>query len=229
MLHALLIDDEASARADLREKLAAHVEVSVVGEAATIRSARALLASADYDLVFLDVRLIGGESFQLVPDVRPGACIVIATAHERHAVSAFESNVLDYLLKPIDPARLTDALRRAAVVLAAGSGRHPPTPSTAPIPPAARRPVLPVIPATDNAREVDLTGDERVFLRQCLEAWEDSLPATHVLRAADAQTTAAERSVHYQRNREPTRLFLDDQPTFCLRHWWRELCARFGP
>ncbi len=115
MLHILLIDDEASARADLRGKLAAHPGVTVVGEAATIRAARALLASADYDLVFLDVQLVGDESFPLVPEVRAGASIIFATAHDRYAVRAFESNALDYLLKPIDPARLAEALHRAAV------------------------------------------------------------------------------------------------------------------
>ncbi|NUQ01893.1 MAG: response regulator [Armatimonadetes bacterium] len=115
MIHALLIDDEATARADLRTALAAHPDVAIVGEAATLRSARTLLARPDYDLVLLDVQLIGGNAFELVPDVRPGARIVFITAHDDYAIRAFEINALDYLLKPVMPARLAEALRRAGI------------------------------------------------------------------------------------------------------------------
>lgn len=118
MVHAVLIDDEASARADLREKLRAHPDVVIVGEAATLAAARALLVSADYQLVICDVQLIGGLSFDLIPTVRPGACIVFATAHEHYAVRAFESHAVDYLLKPIVPSRLADALHRVTDSLA---------------------------------------------------------------------------------------------------------------
>ncbi len=209
MSKALLIDDEAAARTDLRGKLAAHPEVAVVGEAATVRAARALLASADYDLVFLDVQLIGGDSFQLLPDVRPGASIVFATAYDRYAVRAFESAAVDYLLKPIDPARLAEALRRAAGAhVSAGSVR-----STTPAAHALH--ALPV-----NFSEVALTGHERVFLRQCLEAWENTLAPTHILRA---QTALLPRAVRYERGTEPTRLFLAGAPMSLARRWWRAL------
>jgi two-component system LytT family response regulator len=97
LLRTLLIDDEVSARTDLRAKLAAHPEVEIVGEASTLRAARALLETADYDLVFLDVLLIGGDSFPLVPLVRPGATLIFATAYERYALRAFESRAVDYL------------------------------------------------------------------------------------------------------------------------------------
>lgn len=231
MLHILLIDDEASARADLRGKLAAHPAVMVVGEAATIRSARALLASADYDLVFLDVQLMGGESFLLVPEVRAGASIVFATAHDRYAVRAFESNAVDYLLKPIDPARLTEALRRVAVAHATGvlrahrTARDVPAHRAAPAAPAVPFAVMPPAVAPENPGEVALTDDERVYLRQCLEAWEDSLAPMHVLRA---QTGRLLRTIRYQRDLEPTRLFVAGTPASRTRRWWRALCARLG-
>ncbi len=113
MLRALLIEDETTARADLRAKLAAHPEVTILAEAATMRGARTLLARTDYDLVLLDIQLIGGNSFDLVPDVRPGARIIFVTAYDTYAMRAFEINALDYLLKPVVPARLAEALRRA--------------------------------------------------------------------------------------------------------------------
>jgi len=221
MIKALLIDDEAAARTDLRGKLAAHPEVAVVGEAATVRAARALLASADYDLVFLDVQLIGGESFQLLPDVRAGASIVFATAYDRYAVRAFESAAVDYLLKPIDPARLAEALRRTAAAHATGDSRPRPAAAESPshpAPPALHG--LPVIP--ENSSEVTLTGHERVFLRQCLEAWENTLPPTHILRA---QSVLLPRAVRYERGKEPTQLFLAAAPRSLARRWWRALRA----
>lgn len=231
VLHALLIDDEASARADLREKLSAHHAVAIVGEAATLRAARALLTDVDYDLVFLDVQLVGGESFQLLPDVRPGAAIVFATAHERYAVRAFESHAVDYLLKPIEPARLTEALRRATVAQATRASRtrlaipNLPVDTAAPPAPVDRVAVNHLTAAPENMAEVALTAHERVFLRQCLEAWEDSLPPTHVLRA---QTARFPRAVRYERDTEPTRLFLAGAPVSRARRWWRALRARLS-
>ena len=193
MLRALLIDDETSARIDLREKLALHHEVAVVGEAATLAAARALLAGADYDLVFLDAQLSGGDSFQLAPFVRSGASIIIATAHARHAVRAFEHHAVDYLLKPIDAVRLAEALRRAA----------------------AARP-------SDSA-EVALSPEDRAFLRQMVETWEDSLHPTHVLR----RERAATRLVRYARNQEPTRLFLASARVSIFQRCWRAFRAAF--
>ena len=58
MHHALLIEDEATARADLRAKLAAHPDIQILAEAATVKSSRGLLARTDYDLVFLDIQLV---------------------------------------------------------------------------------------------------------------------------------------------------------------------------
>lgn len=223
MLHTLLIDDEASARADLREKLRAHPDVVVVGEAATLGAARALLASTDYQLVILDVELIGGVSFDLVPFVRRGASIVFATAHERYAARAFESHAIDYLLKPIVPARLADALQRVVGALVVPSS----VPS-APHPDQARSssgPANAALPAnTTGSAEVALTRDESVFLRQMLEAWEDSLRPTHLLRL---QPTGS-RTVHYEREKLRPRLFLAGRPVSVARRCWRALRERFA-
>lgn len=216
MLHVLLIDDEASARADLRAKLSAHPDVVVVGEAATVHAARALLTSADYDVVFLDVQLIGGESFQLLPEVRPGARIVFATAHDSYALRAFECGAADYLLKPIDPARLAAALRRGALARTAP-----------PCAPASSAQVDPASDAREELSEVALTPHERVFLRQCIEAWENSLPATHPLRAPHSGAARLPREVRYVREAEPTRLFLAGAHASRARRWWRAIRSRF--
>ena len=115
MPRALLIDDEALARTELRRLLAAHPDVAIVGEADDVSSARARLAPADYDLVFLDIQLAGGSGFDLIPHVAPAAAIVFVTAHDAFALRAFEVNALDYLLKPVPPTRLAESLARLAV------------------------------------------------------------------------------------------------------------------
>src|SRR5689334_4894881 len=91
-VRALIIDDEPPARSVLRMLLAAHANVEVVGEAGTLRTARELLATLDYTLVFLDIQLRGGTGFDLVPQVRAGAAIIFVTAHDEHALRAFEVN-----------------------------------------------------------------------------------------------------------------------------------------
>src|SRR4051812_21945743 len=147
MLRALLIDDEPSARDDLRDMLAVHGGVTVAGEAGLITEARTQLARDDYDLVFLDVQLRGGTGFDLVPLVRAGASIVFVTGFERYAVRAFEVNALDYLVKPVATERLAATLRKLSAAPAVASGADAPASPGAP-------PTL-----------VALRPDDRVFLK----------------------------------------------------------------
>jgi len=241
---ALLIEDESTARADLRTKLAAHPDVTILAEAATLRSARAILARTDYDLVFLDIQLVGGSAFDLVSDVRPGARIVFVTAYETHAVRAFEINALDYLLKPVVPARLAEALRRLAATPAAGDEPEPEDPPM----PALRlddtvylrsglrarfAPVadISVIAARDNYSEVQLADGGRAFLRKSLKAWEDALPATHFMRVHRTQIVNLARVTRYQRDGdERTLLYVAGAagPVPASRERWSELRERLG-
>ena len=110
MIAALLVDDEAPARSELRYLLGAHDDVRVVGEAATAGEADELLRAGGYDVVFLDVELPGVTGLELAPLAR--AAIVFVTAHERYAVDAFAVEAFDYLLKPVSPDRLARVLDR---------------------------------------------------------------------------------------------------------------------
>ncbi len=242
MIRALLIEDESTARADLRAKLVAHREVTIVGEAATVVSARARLAQPDYDLVFLDIQLIGGSSFDLVGDVRPEARIIFVTAYDRYALRAFEVNALDYLLKPVVPARLAEALGRRATA-AAGE-----IPSAGPRGPALRlddtvylraglrawfTPVaeISVIAARDNYSEVQLADGAKIFLRKSLKDWETALPATHFMRVHRTQIVNLARITRYERDRdEHTHLFVDGaaEPISASRDRWTELRERLS-
>ena len=243
MPQALLIDDETTARADLRAKLAAHPDVSILAEAATMHSARKLLARPDYDLVFLDIQLIGGNAFDLVPDVRRGARIIFATAYDSYALRAFEINALDYLLKPVVPARLAEALRRLTSAPAVGD-------TAAEIPPgpvlrlddtvflrsglgARFAPVadISVITARENYSEVRLAGGAKIFLRRSLKAWEDALPASHFMRVHRTQIVNLARVTRYERDRdEHTLLYVEGtpEPISASRDRWSELRERLG-
>jgi two-component system LytT family response regulator len=110
-MRALIVDDERLARARLRTLLTAHPEVDVVAEADSVAAARAALAAHTPALVFLDIAMPGGSGFELFTE-GVDASVVFVTAYDAHAIRAFEVGALDYLLKPIDPARLADTIRR---------------------------------------------------------------------------------------------------------------------
>jgi two-component system LytT family response regulator len=109
----LLIDDERLARNELRRLLSAFPHIAIVGEASTAKQARELIGSVRPDLVFLDVQMPGETGLELLESLEPPAPrVIFTTAHDEFAVKAFELNALDYLLKPVDPARLATAVAR---------------------------------------------------------------------------------------------------------------------
>ena len=201
MIRTLLIDDERPARETLREKLLAHPEILVVGEAATVKTARALLGSTDYELVFLDIQLLGGSGFDLLPDVKPGARVIFVTAHDEHAVRAFEVNALDFLLKPVSAERLALTLTRVpqpvATVFRTDDLVHLSSGSSARFVPVAE---LSVIEANENYTYVHLVAGGRVLVRRTLKAWEDLLPPALFMRVHRAMLVNVGRVAGYQRD-----------------------------
>ncbi len=114
-VRAMIVDDEPVARDAVRALLAEHSTIRVVGEAANGRDATAEIRRLRPDLVFLDIQMPDEDGFdvleQLGADVPPG--IVFVTAHDRHAVRAFEVHALDYVLKPFGRPRFAAAVERA--------------------------------------------------------------------------------------------------------------------
>jgi len=86
--------------------------VRVVAEAESVRTAAELVRTCDADVVFLDVQLSGESGLELLPLIDPSVAVVFVTAFDQYAVRAFEVNALDYLLKPVAPARLARAVER---------------------------------------------------------------------------------------------------------------------
>lgn len=109
---ALLVDDERLARQELHTLLAAHPDIEVVGEASSIAQAARLVTKLAPDIVFLDVQLPGETGFDLFDRVALSSEVIFVTAHDAHALRAFDVNALDYLLKPVAPERLAASLGR---------------------------------------------------------------------------------------------------------------------
>jgi two-component system LytT family response regulator len=113
-MRAVLIDDEAPARRELRGLLAEFPWIEIVGEAANIVQAASTIEATNPELLFLDIQMPGGSGFDLLTRLDHLPKVIFTTAHDEHAVRAFEINALDYLLKPIHPARLAAALARVS-------------------------------------------------------------------------------------------------------------------
>ena len=112
MLTALLVDDEPLANERMRSLLRAHDDIEIVGTAGSVAAARRALESLRPDVVFLDVEMPGGMGLELLPSVPEGMQVVFVTAYEKYAVEAFAAAALDYLVKPVNPERLSETLRR---------------------------------------------------------------------------------------------------------------------
>ncbi|HMV27356.1 MAG TPA: LytTR family DNA-binding domain-containing protein [bacterium] len=111
-MNALIVDDERLAREELRRLLSSHPDIKIVGEARHAEEARELIATLRPDLVFLDIQMPGEDGFALLASLESTPEIIFTTAYDQFALKAFEVNALDYLLKPIDPKRLADALQK---------------------------------------------------------------------------------------------------------------------
>jgi len=109
-MKAVIIDDEALARRELRRLLQSHDWVEIVGEAANIEEATLCIRQTHPELLFLDIQMPGGSGFDLLARLDDPPQVIFTTAYDQHAVRAFEVSALDYLLKPIEPERLTAAL-----------------------------------------------------------------------------------------------------------------------
>ena len=113
MLRVLLVDDEQPARDRLRRLLAETDAVEVAGEAEDGEHAAELIAGLKPDVVFLDIEMPGCNGLEVAASLAaPRPHIIFCTAFDQYAVDAFELNALDYLLKPVNRARLAKALDR---------------------------------------------------------------------------------------------------------------------
>lgn len=130
MLKTMIVDDERLARQELRKLLAEHPYISIVDEAGNVKEALEKIEQHDPDLLFLDIQMPAKTGFDLLLELDSAPHVIFTTAYDEYALKAFEVNALDYLMKPIEPRRLSDALHKvqlaeekeSAAQFAAGRG-----------------------------------------------------------------------------------------------------------
>jgi len=194
-LRALIVDDEAPARAKVRRLLEAAGDVEICAEATTGREAVAAIKRSRPDIVFLDIQMPGLDGFAVLDAVEASGDalphIVFVTADDRLALRAFEHGAIDYLLKPFTPDRFARVLDRARE-------RQAPRPSAAPATSSARylKRLLVIDDGSDRSAPVEqidrieaernyvyiVAGKERCRLRATLSAVASRLDPAHFLR-----------------------------------------------
>lgn len=111
-MRAIIIDDERLARAELRKLLLEFPEVEVIDEAANAEEGISKIEAQNPDLIFLDIQMPGKTGFDMLSSLERSPNVIFTTAYDEYALRAFEVNALDYLLKPVEPKRLADAIQK---------------------------------------------------------------------------------------------------------------------
>lgn len=165
-LRTVLVDDEPLARRVLREYLAGHPEVEVVAECSDGFQAVKAVSEHDPDLLFLDIQMPKLDGFEVLELLDRSPLVIFATAHDDHALRAFQVHAVDYLLKPFSAEQLADALQRTWKLL--GRAEEQELPALAATAREDRRPLsrvlvrenlkVHVIP-TDKLDYVEAVGD----------------------------------------------------------------------
>lgn len=150
-LRVLIVDDTRLARQELRTLLADLPDIELLGEADDVPAAQAAIARLRPDLVLLDIQMPSGTGFDVIDGLDSAPLVVFTTAYDQYAVRAFETNALDYLVKPVDALRLAAALQRARARL-----------------PDARLSEAPWLGAAPRGL---LGADDQVFLREGERCW----------------------------------------------------------
>lgn len=197
MHRALIVDDEWHARVALKKALSKRSDVTIVGEADSVEVAAQQIALKAPTVLFLDVRLVGGNGFELFERVPINAHVIFVTAYSEYALRAFEVNALDYLMKPIDRQHVARALSRLAGT--AGQLTSTPVPrapthlETAPLLGSdmvclheakrmrlCRVSSIAYIQAAAEYTSIHLTDGTESLVFQRLRRWEERLPDTFV-------------------------------------------------
>ena len=245
MIRTLLVDDEQPARERLKQLLAAHADVAIAGEAEDGVQAAEMITELAPDLVFLDIQMPGASGLDVAASLgQPRPAVIFCTAFDQYAVDAFELSALDYLLKPVNRARLAAALDRvrAATASSRASSKDPAieqlthAPGMAPGRFLARRGArFRVIPATeviaftfvDGVTHV-LTAGEQLSMQPTLAALArrlDERQFFQVSRAAIIRLDAVKEAKPFSDGTGEI-VLANGQTMIVARRRWRELLNR---
>ncbi len=111
-ISAIIIDDERLARNELKKLLQEHGDIEVIDEATNVDEGLEKIELHNPELIFLDIQMPGKTGFDLLTELDKAPKVIFTTAYDEYAIKAFEVNALDYLLKPIEPKRLSDSINK---------------------------------------------------------------------------------------------------------------------
>jgi DNA-binding LytR/AlgR family response regulator len=214
-LRAILVDDEDSANRWLTELLAAHPHIEVAGTATNSDQAELLLRQLRPDLMFLDIQMPGRSGLEFLADANPQLLVVLVTAHDQHALQAFELGASDYLLKPASAERLARTIARICpAARPAPGGFETAEPSRLVIqnPQGVRRldpGEIAWIEAQANYTLVQCGSEPPQVVRRLLGDWIDELDPARFVRLSRSLI------VHLDQIREVVRLSADE----CVVHF----------
>jgi len=158
----LIIDDERLAREELKLLLKDYIEIEVIGEGKNAAEGIQLVRDLKPDLIFLDVSMPGMNGFEMIRQLDEIPHVIFVTAYDEYAIKAFEVNALDYIMKPVDPVRLKDAIQKLI-----GSEEDFDS---------ANMPVL-------DRRDRYLTVEDRVFIKDGEKCWFIELSKVRMLES----------------------------------------------
>ena len=237
-MRALIVDDEAPARARLRRLLMSAADVQVVGEASNGADALQLAAELAPDVLFLDVQMplaSGLDVAASLPD--PAPAVVFVTAFDHYAVQAFDAAAVDYLLKPVEPERLALALQRLRGRQGAVLRPAPPAPQQLLLPDRGRTLVLAVadilwLQAADNYVVLH-TDQQTPLMRRTLQGLLQDLGSGFVRTHRSAavalkQVAAVQTSVKTQAKGDAVVVLHNGVQVPCSRAYRTGLMARLA-
>jgi len=150
-VRTIIIDDERLARNELKKLLQEFGEIEIIDEAANVQEGIEKIEMHSPDLIFLDIQMPGKSGFDLLEELNYAPKVIFTTAYDEFALKAFEVNALDYLLKPVDPKRLADAIQK--------------------IQQDENRDVLPVNGSSSLLRSGMLHDEDQVFVKDGERCW----------------------------------------------------------
>ena len=182
-LTCILVDDEALARRQLRALLESRGDIEILGEASGVDAAIEATTRLRPQLLFLDIQMRGRDGFEVLAALPEPPAVIFVTAHDAHAVRAFEVNAVDYLLKPVDETRLSRAIERVREKSGPAAGGVLGEDDRALLPLGASGHFVAVgdilfIEAEGHHCRVGLAGGGVRMVRQAFRIWSERLPAS---------------------------------------------------
>lgn len=182
MLRAMIVDDEAPARSELRFLLEQTGKIGSINEASSVRLAIEMLMENRLDVVFLDISMPGASGIQLAEalhKLKNPPAVVFVTAYSDHAVEAFDVDATDYLMKPVEEARLDQAINKVLARVKPTSDSSKSSIERIPVEKGGRKVLIPVdqiryIMAKDDYSCI-FTEDDRYLSTTSLAQFESKL------------------------------------------------------